>query len=279
MALVVHDDDDKSSLPRATESIVLDALPYVENLDPDYEQYAMSLIEDELQQQHLGGGEAEHPMLRRLIPLATSSSREYTDLASTAPDFGGKAPIAASAYKSLMERQAQAEESGVAAPPVFREWSLRPDPIAENGGSIQGEDKERNIPDLQTSIATSKIKLEQERLRLVNLELHQQFETRQRYTAYHNQLESQYLTPMTQALESQRMKVDGINATRMEEQEVAMRKLEGLTRKWDSLVDKNRRLVRAIGGLEGEVEDLKQSAGDGVLEGGAMDVAEVSKET
>ena len=102
----------------------------------------------------------------------------------------------------------------------------RPDPMAEDG--VEEMDQETLVSNLRTSIATSKIQLEQERLHLINLELHQNLDTPARYTAYASRLESQYLNPTAQAVERQRRTVDGINATRMEEQTQSIGKLEGI---------------------------------------------------
>lgn len=272
MALVVRDDGaENDTLPKA-DAVVLDALPYVEPLDPDYEQYAISLIEEELHHTlnerakepnavNANGEIEDHPSLRSLLP-SSLSGRGSGSGGDDAPDFGGKAPYAAEAYKSIVARREANQDGTMSMDDSDMEWMTRPDPIAQNGGNIDKRgDEKAIISDLNTSIATSKIKLEQERLHLVNLELYQQFESSRRWMDYHSQLESHYVTPMSDAVARQRLKVDGINAGRMEEQEMAARKLRGLTGRFDQLVDKNHRLGKAIAGLEAEVEGLRQVVG------------------
>ena len=74
-ALVVRSDD-KPSSSSSTEGVVLDALPYVEPLDPNYENYAISLIEQELQnnvqttEQQL----LNHPSLRKTSNINSHTS-------------------------------------------------------------------------------------------------------------------------------------------------------------------------------------------------------------
>ena len=140
----------------------------------------------------------------------------------------------------------------------------RPDPMADavDSDTIHQMDQETLVDKLSTSIATSKIQLEQERIRLLNLELHQNLETPARYTEYASRLEMQYLIPTSQSVEDQRRTVDGINATRMEEQNASIGKLDGLTRRYEELLDKNRKLGMALGGLEGEVLLLRGNNGD-----------------
>ena len=276
MALVVKvDAPENGTLPKAGEGVVLDALPYVESLDPNYEQYAISLIEEELQHTlserntsvDANGELEEHPALRKLLPLSFVANSASVSMVTETPDFRGRAPIATAAYESLIARQAAAHDGDI-VPESPTEWTTRPDPMADNGGKInEVDDGKLIITDLETSIATSKIKLEQERLHLINLELHQQFENSRRWTDYHSQLEQHYTAPISESVARQRLKVDGINAGRMEEQEVAARKLQGLHGRFNQLVDKNHRLGKAISGLEAEVDDLRQTSCVGVTEG------------
>jgi chromosome segregation ATPase len=83
------------------------------------------------------------------------------------------------------------------------------------------------------------------------------------FTYYNNiQLESQIVQPISQTVERQRMDVDAINATRMEEQQRYMGTLDSLNRKYYDLIEKNLRLREAIVGLEGEVEGLTNEGGE-----------------
>ncbi|KAL7498217.1 hypothetical protein ACHAWT_006170 [Skeletonema menzelii] len=270
-ALVVHQDEtDVKNTAHPANEIVLDALPYVEPLDPNYENYAIQLIEEELQQHDAGDVSGEHPSLQTLVaPSRTGEANNLgaADLSSQCPQFGGKAPMAVAAYKAIVARKANPENnnnndnSNINHPWV----NNRTDPMA-NQKFDQVQDKSKLITDLHTSISTQKIALEHQRHRLINLELQQTFQTPQTYTHYNTtQLESQIVIPLQQTVERQRMEVDAINAVRMEEQQRAMGTLDGLSRKYYELIHKNLRLGEAVAGLEGEVEGLKRESGASVV--------------
>ena len=109
-ALVVHQDDKTDAKPAAhpANEIVLDALPYVEPLDPNYENYAIQLIEEELQHD-AGDVSGEHPSLRTLFGRARGTNNNLstsTELSSQCPQFGGKAPMAVAAYEAIVARKA-----------------------------------------------------------------------------------------------------------------------------------------------------------------------------
>lgn len=240
--------------------IVLDALPYVEHLDPHYEQHAISLIEAELAVSAHADNGGEHSSLRgRLLPTSLSQGKRH-DL-----DFSG-APLATEAYQNLVKRHQESnhQQNDVASPPV--EWSL-PDPFAASGGLSTSKPESQMISDLETSIKSSKINFEQHRLHLINLELHPQFCTPDQYQRYHAFLEQQYVIPQSKQLEVQRMRVDAINAQRMEEQDAIMRKMMELKRKWEGLVEKNGRLDVAIARLEGDVLELEREIGAAFVDG------------
>eukprot|EP00585_Thalassiosira_rotula_P011494 CAMPEP_0196139842 /NCGR_PEP_ID=MMETSP0910-20130528/6973_1 /TAXON_ID=49265 /ORGANISM="Thalassiosira rotula, Strain GSO102" /LENGTH=293 /DNA_ID=CAMNT_0041400621 /DNA_START=32 /DNA_END=910 /DNA_ORIENTATION=- len=275
-AVVLHNGDDNRITPTSSSSaVVLDALPYVEPLDPNYEHHALSLIEEELQhvvtEHDLGGNGniGEHPSLRRILPASKCFLGGGDEISTRTLDFGGNAPMATAAYEALVSKRRRVAETGnddedSTSASVTQPFSIdRPDPMSEGGVAEETTDQETLVSNLRTSIATSKIRLEQERLRLVNLELHQNLETPARFTAHASRLESQYVNPTIEAVERQRRTVDGINATRMEEQTQSIGKLEGMSQKWELLVDKNRRLGKALVGLEMEVESLKKNVNGG----------------
>ena len=267
-ALVVHKDEGSTALEssahpavRANE-IVLDALPYVEALDPNYENYAIQLIEEELQHNNNAGDvSGEHPSLQSLLG----------DRRAENVQFGGRAPMASSAYESLLARKSNPNNNNnnddEAGTHHHQPWiqTPRPDPMAttqQQLDPLQNSNKMKLLSDLHTSLSTQKIALEEQRHRLINLELQQTFQTPQTYTHYNTtQLQEQIVEPLQQTLERQRMEVDAINATRMEEQQRAMGTLDTLNRKYYELIDKNLRLGEAVAGLEGEVEGLREESG------------------
>jgi hypothetical protein len=70
-------------------------------------------------------------------------------------------------------------------------------------------------------------------------------------------LENSYVIPQSKLLEAQRLKVDGINASRMEEQQAAYSQMGVLRGKIAGLVEKNGRLDGAVERLEKELETLR----------------------
>ena len=110
----------------------------------------------------------------------------------------------------------------------------------------------------QTLIATSKIQLYQECLRLINIKLHQNLDTPKQYTVFAYWLESKYLNPTSQVVKRQQRTVDGINAARMGEQSQSIRKMEAMAQTWELLVEKNHRLGKALVRLEREEKSLKE---------------------
>jgi hypothetical protein len=292
-ALVVHSDEhDHHSTPVVNNNnssnnneIVLDALPYVESLDPNYENYAIQLIEEELQNietavNNNDSNSGEHPLLQRLIPSLQDNdapTAAATDYSMQCPRFGDRAPMAVAAYKALLAKKAnntngEIDDDKNSNQQHEQQWiNQNPDPMATKYGNnniheIISSHQENNnveqqtlITDLSTSITTQKIKLEHTRHQLINLELQQILQTPSTYTHYNTtMLEGQIVNPLSQAVEKQRMEVDTINATRMEEQRGYMKLLEGLNEKYYGLIDKNWRLGEAISDLEGEVERLEK---------------------
>ena len=263
----------------------------VEPLDPNYENYAISLIEEEMHHVVANQQIEDHPSLKR---LSTSGSSCIST--TQGPNFGGNAPMAMAAYEELVARRADTNNNANIASSSTAFTITRPDPMAETSSTTTTDnmDEETLLSNLQTSINTSKIQLEYERIHHMNLELHQNFETPSRYTSYISQLENDYLLPTSNAVERQRRVVDGINGTRMEEQHGYIGKLDNMTASYESLIDKNRRLGKAVEGLENEVISLREKVaassssndgGDGgydvsLREGSdtRMEVAELSKE-
>jgi hypothetical protein len=289
-ALVVYQDennggDDTSSSihqQHPANEIVLDALPYVEPLDPTYENYAIQLIEEELLQGTVRGSGGEHPSLQQLLPplvrrtTKINGEADDADFAKQCPRFGGKAPMAEVAYKALVAQNSNPDTS-IEDNNNNQKWiDELTDPMTNKHPNITTISDIRNsiqnnhnnnyntlIADLTTSISTQKIKFERQRQRLLNLELQQHFQTPEMFTYYNNiQLESQIVQPISQTVERQRMDVDAINATRMEEQQRYMGTLDSLNRKYYDLIEKNLRLREAIVGLEGEVEGLTNEGGE-----------------
>ena len=225
--------------------IVLDALPYVEPLDPHYEQQAISLIEAELTS---AMEEGEHPSLQRRLLPPSRFVDDDTDTNNSSERMN--APLATMAYQSLKRRQGE--------PMEHVEW-VHPVPFS---GTLT-DDPQKTVAELEASIQSSKVRLEHHRLQLVNLELHSAFTSSDSYQRYHSLLEDRYVDPQRKLLSEQRLRVDGVNARRMEEQGESMKRLVQLRQRWEWLMEKNGRLDGAIEVLEREVAALEKEHGGG----------------
>ena len=262
-ALVIHRDDrhaengNETSIVTASSEngIVLDALSYVEALDPNYEQYALSLVEAEMQQQQqqliVDDDNTMHPTLRRI------SSDNNTDT------FAKRAPLAAAAYEALVQKKRRQQHHSDADGVVVNDTAAAAATTDDDDFNLTTSNNitinsSSTIHELQTAINQSKIQHEYQRLRYTNLELHSLFETPQKYTSYLTALEKLYTNPTAMAVEQQRLVVDGINGTRMEEQSSSMNKLLGLQMKFGGLMDKNWRLGKALESLQSEVDGLEK---------------------
>jgi len=257
-ALVVHSEDDKPSSSSSTEGVVLDALPYVEALDPNYENFALSLIEQEMMSSNNVQTIEEQQILNHPSLRKTNGINSHTS-----PNFGGNAPLAMAAYEQLVARKEsngdEEEDTTTTTKKPYFEIN-RPNPMSSIDSSKSNNiSEEELISNLQTSIQTSKIQFETLRNQHMNLELNSNIQSSNNYTSYAQNLQNNYLNTTQVAVEHQRHVVDGINGTRMEEQRLAIDKLHGMNVKYDNLVDKNRRLGIAVTNLESEIENLKKT--------------------
>ena len=277
-ALSIHRDDladngtnNYTTAASSENEIVLDALSYVEGLDPNYEHYALSLVEAELQlqqqqqqqqqQHHDGKDDVFHPFVRRSLGVTSDDDNN---------SFAKRAPLAAAAYEAVVHkkrRQQQQRNPSEAGEVVDNTTASTADNDDNNlnAAAITKNiiiNSSSSIEELQAAITQSKIQLEYQRLRYTNLELHSLFETPHKYNSYLSSLEQLYTNPTAVAVEQQRLVVDGINGTRMEEQSAYMKKLMGLQTKYGMLLDKNWKLGRALESLQLEVDGLEKQVVD-----------------
>lgn len=237
LPLIVHDQGDY---------IIYDSLPYIEKdlLDPDYEAYAITLIDQEMQRLPV----RPHPN----VPQAHE-----------VPSFGNleDQTINKVEYSDLVQRGGTARPT----PIDYSKTHSVVDPIT----SSKSEPDTTTLASWKIALNSAKIDLEYQRNRLINLELQVEFESN--LWKYHNSMiDSHQSQPIQKALEYQRNFVDKINAKRKHQQETHMGpKLRILERKWSELIGTNQQLVTAIKLLEDEVDSLR--AATGVIHDGSFD--------
>ena len=155
------------------------------------------------------------------------------------------APLLRARYMEL----AQARRDG-ADPPVL---PSRVNAVRTVTRTVDGEEMDDV---LLVDLNTAKVMLEEERGRLMNLELQASLDGESWKTYNQNVLE-QDLAALKEKLVEQRIVVDRINAKRKDMQEAAIPKFQVLNKKWGSLVDKRFRLLGATSAMEREEKRLK----------------------
>jgi len=226
--------------PDEGKTIIFDSLPYIEKdrIHPDYEAYAINLIDQEMQ---------ALPMNPNLYPLLQEI-----------PLFGNlkDSSISMVEYSELVQRGGKARPD----PIDYNRIHVATEPIQSPPTSLSNE---ADVASWQTALNSAKIELEYQRNRLINLELQAEFESN--LWKYHNTiLDTHQSQPIQKTLEHQRNKVDRINAKRKYQQESQMGpKLQLLERKWGELIGTNQQLVTAIRMLEDEISSLRAAVGEG----------------
>jgi len=212
----------------AIEEVVhLDSLPYIDYLHPDYETYALSLIENEMQK--------DDP-----TKLHTQCDR-YKIRPSNDNCFLKNALVSQQEYKELESRNGEPRRDNTA---LFQKIIQEP----------------RKLGQISTE-ATSSLKIEIEKLRHdnVNLQLQQIFESGQ-WRLYNQSLE-QFSNKYQSIVQEQKRKIDDINGVRASKQEAIYERLNKGHMKWADLVYKHCKLAMATNKLEPDVKRRRKELG------------------
>jgi pre-mRNA-splicing factor SPF27 len=207
----------------------LDALPYVDVTHPDYEAYALTMIEEEM-------------IAMDSDPTVNTSAEYYLkDLKQRAYK-----PQSSLLVKTSLEAVAANGGAAPARPASFRPASF----LAKPTGALQND-----VQAWKKAVSDAKVAVEEENLRLVNLELLSSFGQ----NAHLSHLaELQVEEDRVKAeLHDLRNECDLINAERKQSQDSIVPKYTVLTRKWAELVHKNGALGNIVQELE-EREAKKQ---------------------
>lgn len=232
------------------QEIALDSLPYIDNLHPDYEAYALTLIEEEMQKmQDQNDNDSPLPSdedrLRHLSnPLGLNGNADTTPEFKSSRLNGNSINIVE--YESLVERQGQPRTDMIDYSTIIQ--------------STKPSDDNNNLKDWKDAIQKAKAELEYERLRMVNIELQSEFETP---LWQHQTKRLEILSNHVKDRSSQQQRnVDEINAKRQHMQtEKAAPKLNVLSRKSDEGLNRVTLLVDGVEKLRKEVEVLRQVTG------------------
>jgi hypothetical protein len=225
------------------QSIILDSLPYIDQIHPDYEAYALTLIEEEMMQ---------HPP-----PSSSSSPSSSTPHHLRIPDFQysqNNVKIMQEEYKQLVARNGQKKsEQDNHFLSLYHHDKLLP--AATTTEASQDDNENHHDSCLIESIRTAKIILQHEKIRQINLELYAECTSSSMMWKHHvNMMDKYYAQASKKLLEEQLMVVDQLNAERKQMQEEAMKNYLGkLEYRWGELIRKKQHLVKGVKMLEDEM--------------------------
>jgi pre-mRNA-splicing factor SPF27 len=210
-------------------NVVLDALPYIDPVNEDYEQYALALIEEEMKAHPATTSVKKAPPVYFRTELMKQEYQELYSSASgdnAADDADGQGP------KRRPEQRQRAAVIEPVSPPAA------------------GQDPEA----WKQAVQTARIAYEAERIRsdLLELEKDGLGSSVQMWKVY-NEILSQSQGVLQQALSTQRQSVEDINLGRQQDQQQSGRKLEVLTTQYHELVHKLFQLKQAVAEMEQDV--------------------------
>jgi pre-mRNA-splicing factor SPF27 len=211
-------------------NVVFDALPYIDPVNEDYEQYALALIEEEMKAHPATTSVKKAPPVHFRTELMKQEYQELYSSASASGDTGdgadGQGP------KRRPEPRQRAAVVAPVSPPAA------------------GQDPEA----WKQAVQTARIAYEAERIRsdLLELEKDGLGSSAQMWKVY-NELLSQSQGVLQQALSTQRQSVEDINLSRQQDQQQSGRKLEVLTTQYHELVHKLFQLKQAVAEMEQDV--------------------------
>jgi len=219
------------------DTIALDSLPYIDNLHPDYEAYALTLIEEEMQQMV---PPSEEELLRHL-PNPLSGN----DADSTPVFKSSKTQLNRVEYEGHVARQGQPRTDSINYLQIM---------CAEKPNDVTKESE------WNEALEKAKIELEYERLRMVNAELQTEYESS--LWKHHTMKLESISNDIKNQLIKQKIKVDEINAKRKDMQvSKAAPRLHTLSQKWDETVKRVKLLSNGVGALNNEVEIIREKTG------------------
>ena len=226
--MVVAESGEVSTAAIDRNEVVLDSLPYIDQVHPDYEAYALTLIEEEMQK------------------LQPPQPMSYD--ANSSPSFkSSKHQINKIYYEEAVKRNGQQRNEKDQIDFTQKMKSSMPQ---NSSDKLQWEE----------TINHAKVELEYERLRQVNAELQAEYDSS--LWKYHSNVLESNSKYAKKCLEDQLMKVDQINARRKEMQEVqAAPKLGALNHRWGELIHRNRHLARGVRTLENDVKGFRKISG------------------
>eukprot|EP00978_Attheya_sp_CCMP212_P029781 scaffold107003_cov40-Attheya_sp.AAC.2 len=219
---------------KKSQSISLDALPYIDPVHEEYEAYALQLIEAEMQTL------TPDPHVLDHLP----------DLLRAPPQFGGNKLLQAE-YETLATASSEADD-GTQHKKDRAKYSVPSALVTEP------DVDEASLEDIQQLVQRAKIEHERQRARLLNLELQDIYEADQ-WKWFLSQMTAHLEQPLAKDLEEVRRAVDDINADRQASQRPEP--LARLETQYQQLLQTNDRLSRATTDLKSQISTLQHESG------------------
>lgn len=219
-----QDGSSNASQKTMTTTVVLDSLPYIDPVNEDYEQYALALIESEMQQ----------------TAAAPSQSSSKQPIQTTA-----RSQILQETVQRLQQQQQQSQQGDDKTT-----TSLLPNRTFPTAPS----DDKNGVQSWQEAVRAAKIAYESERLRALQLEVAKE-ESAPLWNAYNSTVAQPRWEEAQAQLGAQRQIVEEINHARQTQQtEQYGRQLHVLSMQYEELIRKQRQLKEAVTELEAQVE-------------------------
>jgi len=247
----VDDNSNIKSSDHKSPTIIIDSLPYIDYIHPDYEAYALSLIEHEMQK-----NDEQTTATTRTTQLHEKCNSYQLQLPND-NNFLFNAPISQKEYKQLESRDGEPHNSNRnSSSNTFKKIIHEPQQLLSSFTSNEENKKWKD------SIKELKIEIEKQRHININLQLQQIFESGQ-WRMYNASLEE--VCNKYQAIANdKKRKIDEINALRASKQEGIHDKLMKFSGVWSDIIMKHCKLVLATDSLENDVK--KRRLGLGILD-------------
>lgn len=206
----------------------MDSLPYVDAVQDDYEQYALSLIEDEM----------------KAAINKPRQSREGSNLEEV-PPITFRTPAMEHEYQTrFIGNSDNAEDSHTAVRSLQIRTKIDPP---------EGE----NVQAWRDAVVQARVGYESERARSMALEVKKDAGAALLWKGFNGSLD-QDAAAMQSALAAQRQTVEQINLQRSEDQQKAGKQLHILTTQYQTALERRFQLQQATATLEHEIQQQQQ---------------------
>ena len=211
----------------------MDSLPYVDAVQDDYEQYALSLIEDEM----------------KAAINKPRQSRDGSNLEEL-PTINFRTPAMEHEYQTRFMAATGNSDNGEDSHTAAKALQIRTKIDPPEGENVQA---------WRDAVLQARVGYESERARSMALEVKKDAGAALLWKGFNGSLD-QDAAAMQSALASQRQTVEQINLQRSEDQQKAGRQLHILTTQYQTALERRFQLQQATATLEQEIQQEQRQA-------------------